>query len=100
MIVEMGIFNSLEIFLCPFLDLCSSTTFRCTSSLCSWVFPIVSPHICTPVEQEVMVDLLRVPYQTGELKNVKHDWKYTSVRFYYKIFLGVPIIVAHRFWGD
>src|SRR4029434_10341071 len=35
------IFNSLEIFLCPFLDLCSSTTFRRTSSLCSWVFPIV-----------------------------------------------------------
>ena len=88
MIVEMGIFNCLEIFLCPFLDLCSSTTFHRTSSLCSWVFPIVmneiwpvSPHICTPVEQEVMVDLLRVPYQTGELKNVKHDWKYTSVRF-------------------
>ena len=41
MIVEMGIFNCLEIFLCPFLDLCSSTTFRRTSSLCSWVFPIV-----------------------------------------------------------
>ena len=42
---------------------------------------IVSPHICTPVEQEVTVNLLRVPNQTGELKNVKHDWKYTSVRF-------------------
>ena len=56
----------------------------------------VSPHICMPVEQEVMVDLLSVPYQTGELKNVKHDWKYT---FNYKIFLGVPIIVAHMFWG-
>ena len=41
----------------------------------------LSPHICSPVEQEVMVDLLRVPYKTGELKNVKHDWKYTSVRF-------------------
>ena len=41
----------------------------------------VSPHICVPAEQEVMVDLLRVPNQTGELKNVKHDWKYTSVRF-------------------
>src|SRR4029434_5470164 len=41
MIVEMSIFNSLEIFLGPFLDLCSSTTFYRTSSLCSWVFPIV-----------------------------------------------------------
>jgi len=28
-----------------------------------------------------MVDHLRVPNQTGELKNVKHDWKYISVRF-------------------
>src|SRR4029434_1899230 len=33
MSVEMGIFNCLEIFLCPFLDLCSSTTFRRTSHL-------------------------------------------------------------------
>ena len=41
----------------------------------------VSPHIYTRVKQEVMVDHLRVPYQTGELKNEKHDWKYTSVRF-------------------
>jgi len=41
MIVEMGIFNCVEIFLRPFLDLWSSTTFRCTSSMCSWVFPIV-----------------------------------------------------------
>ena len=41
----------------------------------------LSPHIYTPVEQEVMVDLLKVPNQTGELKNVKNDWKYTSVRF-------------------
>ena len=48
----------------------------------------VSPHICTPVEQEVMVDLLRVPNQTGELKNVKHDWKYTSVRFQF-FFLSI-----------
>ena len=53
----------------------------------------VSPHIYTPVKQEVMVDHLRGSNQTGELKNVKHDWKYTSVRF-----LGVPIIVAHMFW--
>ena len=37
----------------------------------------------TPVTRmrEVMFDLLRVPYQKGELKNVKHDWKYTSVIF-------------------
>ena len=41
MIVEMGIFNCLEVFLYPFPDLCSSTTFRHTSSLCSSVFPIV-----------------------------------------------------------
>ena len=34
----------------------------------------VSPHIYTQVKQEVMVDHLRVPNQTGELKNVKHDW--------------------------
>ena len=39
----------------------------------------------SPVEQEVMVDLLRVPYQTGELKNVKHDWKYTSVSIYFHV---------------
>jgi len=37
----MGILNSLEIFLYPFPDLCSSTTFHLTSSLFSWVFPIV-----------------------------------------------------------
>ena len=58
----------------------------------------LSPHICTPVEQEVMVDLLRLPYQTGELKNVKNDLD--DLDFNYKIFLGVPIIVAHRFWGN
>ena len=41
MIVEMGIFNCLEIFFYPFPDLCSSTTSRRTLSLCPWVFPIV-----------------------------------------------------------
>ena len=57
----------------------------------------VSPHICTPVEQEVMVDLLRVPYQTGELKNMTGN--ILQLDFNYKIFLGLPIIVAHMFWG-
>ncbi len=41
LIVEMGIFNCLEIFLYLFPDLCSSTTVRGTSSLCSRVCPIV-----------------------------------------------------------
>ena len=53
----------------------------------------VSPHICTPVEQEVMVDLLRVPYQTGQLKNLKMTGNILQLDFNYKIFLGVPIIV-------
>ena len=44
-------------------------------------FGLCDTHIYTPVKQGVMADHLRVSNQTGELKNVKHDWKYTSVRF-------------------
>ena len=41
LIVEMGIFNCLDIFLYSFPDFCSSTTFCHTSTLCSFVFPIL-----------------------------------------------------------
>src|SRR4029434_2884886 len=63
---------------------------------------LVSPHICTPEEQEVMVDhrKSRVPYQTGELKNVNMTGNILQLDFNYKIFPGVPIIVAHMFWGE
>ena len=43
--------------------------------------PYIHFLICAAQQLFVMVDHLRVSNQTGELKNVKHDWKYISVRF-------------------
>ena len=54
------------------------TVFLGLSHSDEWLRELCDTHIYTPVKQEVVVDHLRVP---GELKNVKHDWKYISVRF-------------------
>jgi hypothetical protein len=48
----------------------------------------VSPHIYTPVKQEVMAYHLSVPNHSGELKNIKYEWEDTSVRFLIRIHRG------------